>query len=91
MIKTTSVKSKQIKVLNLDDCGNKVEDEEERGGQVHDLHLGDHVQKMFIMVVADLHREDDEHKDCVTREEEAQEYPEQTVLMGDKQYNKRFA
>ena len=39
----------------------------------------------------DLHREDDEHKDCVTREEEAQEYPEQTVLMGDKQYNKRFA
>ena len=43
MIKTTSVKSKQILGLDLDDCGNKVEDEEERGGQVHDLHLGDHV------------------------------------------------
>ena len=42
MIKTTSVKSKQILVLDLDDCGNKVEYEEERGGQVHDLHLGDH-------------------------------------------------
>ena len=42
LMKTTSVKSKQILALDLDDCGNKVEDEEERGGQVHDLHLGDH-------------------------------------------------
>ena len=42
MIKTISVKSKQILGLDLDDCGNKVEDEEERGGQVHDLHLGEH-------------------------------------------------
>ena len=34
------------------------------------------------MVVVDLHREDDEHKDGVAGEEEAQEYPEQKNIWG---------